>query len=415
MRAGSQASSGRTRRDAGILGSGSNANVIVVGAGVVGCSIAFHLSRAGAKVRVFDKGGICAGMSARSGALVRMHYTFRPEAELARRSLDYFQNWAEMVGGRCGFVRTGFAVVVDEHNTERLRANVAMLQSVGVDTRIVTPDELKQIEPAAYVDDVALAAIEPQSGYADPIATTESLADAARRHDAKFVLNSAIAQVVNRNGRAVGVVDSSGHTHEADAVCVVAGPWTDTLLAPLGVKIGIRAERAQIAFFKRPPQLRHSVYIDTIAGSYFRPHGDDLTLAGLGGWKPEPDADPDQFRESNDDDFVVAVRKRLAKRITSLADAAYAHGHAGIYDVSPDSRAVMGAVPGVAGLFVAAGFSGTGFKTAPAVGASMAELILDGRSATVDLAPFGFERIASGRLIESPNEYVMGAGFGHKL
>ncbi len=75
----------------------------------------------------------------------------------------------------------------------------------------------------------------------------------------------------------------------------MAGPWTDTLLAPLGVKIGIKSERAQIAFFKRPPQLKHCIYIDTIAGSYFRPHGDDLTLAGLGGWKPEAEANPDDF------------------------------------------------------------------------------------------------------------------------
>ncbi len=187
------------------------------------------------------------------------------------------------------------------------------------------------------------------------------------------------------------------------------------MLAPLGVRIGIKSERAQIAFFKRPPQLKHCVYIDTIAGSYFRPHGDNFTLAGLGGWKPEAEANPDNFRESNDDDFVAAVRKRLAQRIPAMAEAPYWHGHAGIYDVSPDARAVMGRVPGVDGVFVAAGFSGTGFKTAPAVGASMAELILTGSSTTVDLTPFGFERIISGCMIESPNEYEMGAGFGHKL
>ncbi len=392
-----------------------SANVIIIGAGVVGCSLAFHLARAGAKVRVFDKGGICAGMSARSGALVRMHYTFAPEAKLAWKSHRYFQNWNEMVGGRCDFVQTGFAVVVDERNRERLRANVAMLQGVGVDTEIVTADQLKKLEPEAFVDDLALAAIEPHSGYADPVATTESFAAAARKLGAEFSLNVAITKIAHRGGRAAGVIDASGRNREADAICVVAGPWTDALLAPLGLKIGIRNERAQIAFFKRPPQLKHYVYIDTIAGSYFRPHGDDLTLAGLGGWKPEPEADPDNFRESNDDDFVAAVRKRLVKRIPAMADAPYQRGHAGIYDVSPDGRAVMGAVPNLAGLFVAAGFSGTGFKTAPAVGASMAELILTGASKTVDLTPFGFERILNGRMIESPNEYEMGAGFGHKL
>jgi sarcosine oxidase subunit beta len=391
------------------------ANVIIIGAGVVGCSIAFHLARADANVRVFDKGGICAGMSARSGALVRMHYTFAPEAELAWKSLRYFQKWGKMIGGQCGFVRTGFTVVVDERNRQRLSANVAMLQRIGVDTHVVTADELRKLEPETFVDDVALAAIEPQSGYADPVATTESFATAARKLGAEFSLNALITKVVHRGGRAVGVIDSDGRTHEADVVCVVAGPWTDALIAPLGLRIGIKNERAQIAFFKRPPDLKHCIYIDTIAGSYFRSHGDDLTLAGLGGWKPEPEADPDNFREDNDDDFVAAVRKRLAKRIPAIADAPYSRGHAGIYDVSPDGRAVMGAVPKVPGLFVAAGFSGTGFKTAPAVGASMAELIMTGASKTVDLTPFGFERILSGQMIESEHEYEMGAGFGHKL
>jgi sarcosine oxidase subunit beta len=394
---------------------GDSVNVIVIGAGVVGCSLAFHLARAGAKVRVFDKGGICTGMSARSGALVRMHYTFAPEAELAWKSHLYFKNWSEMVGGRCGFVQTGFAIVVDERNRERLIANVAMLQRVGVDTEIVTAAELKKLEHGAFVDDVAMAAVEPQSGYADPVATTESFAAAARKLGAEFSLNAPIAKIAHRGGRAVGAIDGGGRTHEADAVCVVTGPWTDELLAPLGIRIGIKNERAQIAFFKRPPHLKHRIYIDTIAGSYFRPHGDDLTLVGLGGWKPEPRPDPDNFRERNDDDFIAAVRIRLARRIPAMRDAPYSHGHAGIYDVSPDGRAVMGAVPNVAGLFVAAGFSGTGFKTSPAVGASMAELILDGASKTVDLTPFGFERILSGRMIESPHEYEMGADFGHKL
>jgi sarcosine oxidase subunit beta len=99
-------------------GNKSEASVIVVGAGVVGCALAFHLAKLGAKVRVFDQGGICAGMSARSGALVRMHYTFAPEAELAWKSLPYFQNWRAMVGGECGFVRTSNVVVVSQRNAD---------------------------------------------------------------------------------------------------------------------------------------------------------------------------------------------------------------------------------------------------------------------------------------------------------
>jgi glycine/D-amino acid oxidase-like deaminating enzyme len=391
-------------------------DVIVIGAGVVGCSLAFHLARSGAKVTVFDKGEICSGMSARSGALVRMHYTFAPEAALAWKSFDYFANWKQKVGsGECGFVRTGFVLVVGPHNAARLRANVAMLQRVGVDTSILEREQLREIEPEANLEDVALAAYEPQSGYADPLATTLAFAEAARSRGAEFVTNTPIAAIEMSGARACGVRNGLGERHDAGAVCIVAGPWTDRLLRPPGAAIGIKAERAQIAFFKRPAGLRHRVYIDMIAGSYFRPHGDDLTLGGLGGWKPEPEPDPDGFRETNDADFIDVVRRRLARRIPRMADAPYVRGHAGIYDVSPDSRAVLGAIPGIDRLFVAAGFSGTGFKTSPAVGAAMAELILTGKTTTADISAFVVERFALGKPIRSENEYSMGAGFGHTL
>ena len=393
----------------------SNPDVIVVGAGVVGCSLAFHLARANARVLVFDKGDICAGMSARSGALIRMHYTFAPEVELAWKSLSYFSNWHEIVGGDCGFVRTSFALIVGDDNAARVRRNVAMMKSLGVEVELCDRAELQKIDSSVNISDIALAAYEPQSGYADPAATTRSLAEAAERHSAVFVLNSLVNEIVVEGGRALGVRKADGRTYTAGAVCIAAGPWTDRLLEPLSVRIGIKAERAQIAFFRRAPTTRHLAYIDCIAGSYLRPHGSDLTLAGLGEWRPENEPNPDDFRETNDPEFIDEVGRRLAHRLPQMKDAACVRGHAGIYDVSPDSRAVLGKVPGVDGLFVAAGFSGTGFKTSPAVGAAMAELILTGRSSTADISPFDFERIFSGHLIRPENEYVMGAGFGHSL
>jgi sarcosine oxidase subunit beta len=312
-------------------------------------------------------------------------------------------------------VRTGFTIVVGPPNAEKLRANVAMLRAVGVDTSVIEPAELRSLEPAINVDDVALAAYEPQSGYADPVAATRSIAEAAARHGAGFQLGVPIASIDAAGGRVRGVIDAAGKRHAADAVCVVAGPWTDRLLKPLGASIGIRAERAQIAFFKRPATLKHCGCIDTISGSYFRPQGAEETLIGLGDVKAEYEPDPDSFREDNDADFVTEVAERLAHRVPAMAGAGYSRGHAGIYDVSPDSRAVMGGVPDIGGLYVAAGFSGTGFKTAPAVGAAMAELILTGHPTTVDLRPFGFARLREGRPIRGEHEYLMGANFGHKL
>src|SRR5271166_6364012 len=410
--------------------------VIVVGAGVVGCSLAMHLARAGASVDVLERGDICAGMSARSGALVRMHYTFPPEVALAQASRRYFRNWPDIVGGECGFIETGFAIVVGEPNVEALRANVAMQRRLGVDTDIISPEELHRIDPNVNLEDVALAAYEPHSGYADPIATTHALADAARRAGARFHLRTPVASIRTRAARAIGAMDAAGHFHEADALCLVTGPWTAPLLAPLGVHVPITPERAQIAFFRRDSGLRHLIYIDTIAGSYFRPHGDNLSLAGLGGTKLD-DADPDRFREANDPEFIEDVRRRLGARIPALAEAPYARGHAGIYDVTPDQRPILDEVPGIDGLFIAAGFSGTGFKTAPAVGAAMSELILNGPSLSVipseaaespseqserlardlreAISPFTFTRFMTGKLLSGAHEYVFGSDFGHTL
>ncbi|HXN85001.1 MAG TPA: FAD-dependent oxidoreductase [Candidatus Binataceae bacterium] len=388
--------------------------VIVVGAGVVGCSIAMHLARAGAQVQVFDKSGMCSGMSARSGALVRMHYTFAPEADLAWKSLRYFQNWSEMIGGESGFTGTGFAMIVDDQNVAALRANVKMLQGLGIDTDVISAEELHRIDPNVNLEGVAMAAYEPQSGYADPVATTIAMADAAKRAGAEFHLNTPIESVRARAARVFGVLDAAGRFHEADAVCLVTGPWTEGLLTPFGAKIGITPERAQIAFFKRTPSIQHLTYIDTIAGSYFRPHATDLTLAGLGALKLD-ESSPDSFREANDPEFIEAVRKRLGARIPALASAAYVRGHAGIYDVTPDQRPVLDEIAGVSGLFVAAGFSGTGFKTSPAVGAAMSELIKTGASTTADLSPFSYIRFLQRKLIRSEHEYTMGANFGHTL
>jgi sarcosine oxidase subunit beta len=394
----------------------ASSNVIIVGAGVNGCSIAFHLARAGARVTVFDMRDVCAGMSARSGALVRMHYTFAPEAALAWKSLAYFENWRALVGsGACGFVRTGFVLVVGPENAGALRLNVEMLRSLGIDTELCDPAQLARVEPALRTDDVALAAFEPRSGYADPVATTRAFADAARKLGAGFELGVAVASIAVRGGRAVGVLDAAGRRHDSDSVVVVAGPWTDRLLAPLGVSLGLRAERAQIAFLRRPPALRHCACIDLVAASYFRPHGDDLTLVGMGQWKTEDAADADNFDPNNNSDFIAEARARIVRRIPALSGAPYSHGHAGIYDVSPDQRAVLGAIRDVPGLYVAAGFSGTGFKTSPAVGAAMAELILDGASRTADLTPFRFERLHAREFIRSPHEYAVGSDFGHSI
>ena len=390
---------------------------LIIGAGVMGASLAYHLTRAGmTRVTVVDKKGLCGGMTAKSGALVRMHYTNEPEARMAFAALRYFQHWQEMVGGQCGFTRTGFVVTVTPDNAARLCKNVEMLQRIGVTTSVITAQELQELQPFAQVDDLTVAAYEPESGYADPRATTTAFMQQAQRQGAVLREGVRVTAIRTAGGRVIGV-DTSGGPIDAPIVVVMAGPWSDRLLKTAGIDFPLIPQRAQIAFYQRPAELAkgHMVFIDGALGTYFRPHGTELTLIGVGHWKPEPPPDPDAYNEANDPDFIPAAQLKVARRIPALQHAEYVRGHAGIYDVSPDTRAILDRAPGVDGLYIAAGFSGTGFKISPAVGACMAELITQGRATFVDLTPFRFSRFEENRPIRGPHEYVLPADFGHRM
>jgi sarcosine oxidase, subunit beta len=390
---------------------------IIIGAGVMGASLAFHLTRAGLKpITILDKKGLCGGMTAKSGALVRMHYTNEPEARMAFAALPYFQHWRDMVGGECGFTRTGFIMTVTPDNADRLRKNVEMLQRVGVNTSVLTPQELRELQPFTRVDDLTVAAFEPESGYADPRATATAFMQQALQQGAILREGVAVTAIRASGGRVVGV-DTSDGPFDAPIVVVMAGPWSDRLLRTVGIDLSLTPQRAQVAFYHRPPTLAkgHMVFIDGALGTYFRPHSAGSTLIGVGRWKSEPPPDPDRYNEANDPDFIPAAKAKAARRIPGLQQAEYERGHAGIYDVSPDSRAILDRAPGLEGLFIAAGFSGTGFKISPTVGACMAELITRGQATFVDITPFRFSRFQENRPIRGPHEYVLPEDFGHRV
>src|SRR5512143_996076 len=153
----------------------NTADVIIIGAGVHGASLAFHLARRGVKAVVLEKKFVAAGATGRSSGLVRMHYDVRQDTELAWVSFQYFRNWKEMVGGECGFTRTGFVQLVSPPDTKVLKANVAQHQQLGIPVLLIDAGDLKRLAPAFAADDVELAAYEPESGYAMPSDTASAL------------------------------------------------------------------------------------------------------------------------------------------------------------------------------------------------------------------------------------------------
>src|SRR3712207_4900810 len=232
----------------------SSAEVVGVGAGVVGASVAFHLAERGVGTLVIDRYGPAAGSTARSGALIRAHYPTALEADLSWDSLtNYFEPWGARVGGGCGFTRTGFAYLVAEENVEALRYNVALQREGGVETSLVGPDALREAEPALRTDGVALAAYEPRGGYADPTAPAVGLLEAAERMGARFERRRA-TELLHGAGRVRGVATQVGPL-EAGVVVLAAGAWSVPLAGSAGLELPIRPARVSVALFERPYAL----------------------------------------------------------------------------------------------------------------------------------------------------------------
>ncbi|MBM3127078.1 MAG: FAD-binding oxidoreductase [Chloroflexi bacterium] len=362
------------------------ADVIIVGGGIVGCSAAFHLARRkGTRVLVVEKGPLGSGTTKRSGAFVRAAHAHPAEARLAVESTKFFQRWKEIVGGSCGWTPTGLIVVAPAEHAARLREQTAQLQALGADAQIISRGDVRDLQPAARVDDIALAAHEPSAGFVDPVLATQSLAARAKELGATFKTGTMVKSIRIEYGRVVGIETNIGLI-EALNVVLCTSAWTDRLLKPLKAEIGLRAHCAPIAFFDRPADLRagHCAFEDWTTGALFRPHTFGLTMGALN-TPPADDANPDSFDEAVAPAFVADLQQRIAARLPAMANARYARGHTGIYDLTPDDHAVVGRVPGITGLFVAAGFGGIGFALAPAVGACIGELVADGEARTVDV------------------------------
>jgi sarcosine oxidase subunit beta len=382
----------------------ARADIVILGAGVQGASLAFHLAQAGLAPLVLDRADV-TNATGRSSGLVRMHYDLSENAALAWHSLAYFRNWSDMVGGHCGFTRTGFLQLVPPDLTPQLAANVAMQQDMGIPTLLVAPDDVQRLAPDMTVDDIELAAYEPESGYADPATTAASFLAAARGLGATVQANEPAIALVIDGDRVVGV-----RTAQRDiatrTVVLAAGAWSARLAAPIGLDLPIRAWVHDTAYIARPPDMgAFPTFIDFARAMYVRPEGAHLVLVGLEDGNPVMDS-PDDVRRGAAD-FTDRVVERIVQRLPRLAEGGLQSANYGVDGLTPDQQPIIGpASPhGPEGLWLDTGFSGTGFKTAPAVGAALARMIVDGPSASPELAVFGWDRFHGPRRIEPLHPY----------
>lgn len=377
-------------------------DAILIGAGVMGASIAHNLSQRGLKVLILERQSVAVGATGASSGLVRMHYDIEVDSALAWQSFHFFRNWRELIGGECGFTRTGFLQIVGPEKNPQLRANVEMQKRIGILTDVVTTEEVRKIAPMIKTADFELAAYEPESGYADPVLVTNSFIANAKACGSVLLQDCEVTGIRVRGGKVVGV-DAGRGSFDAPILVNCAGTFADRIGRMVGVEIPLDTWSHDVAFVKRPPEVgMHPTVIDDALSMYFRPEG-ELTLIGLEdcnrmGEPPESDLG------RVDPEFVMRAIERICERIEGMESGSLHSTHVGRDGLTPDQRAIIDKA-GPDGFYVACGFSGTGFKLSPAVGVCVAELILDGSAKLVDISSLNLGRFARGELLRGEHSY----------
>jgi glycine/D-amino acid oxidase-like deaminating enzyme len=385
-----------------------SADVIVIGAGVAGASTAFHLSRLGAgDVLVVDRATAGSGMSSRSSAMIRMHYTFRPEVELAVRSDRMFGSWTELTGRPAFVRRTGFARIVLPGEEQALRANVAMQRDCGARAEVLAARDFAALAPGLRTDDLTEVAWEPDGGYGDGALVAGDLLAAARDRGVRYRPHTPVRGLLREGDRVTGIQTPDGPEH-AGIVVAAAGVWSPALLASIGVDLPIETEFHEVAVLSHAPgQGTPVACIDSTTQTYFRPEaGGTRTL--VGSFTGPRGIDPDTVAPGGGDpaEGLAGLAGAASRRVPALADAGLVTGVTGVYDMTPDGRPMLGGWPGLDGLVLAAGFSGTGFKISPAVGEAVAALVT-GRpvAGSVDITSLRPGRFAEGQPVSPPYPY----------
>jgi sarcosine oxidase subunit beta len=375
----------------------TSADVVIVGGGAVGVSAAYHLAAAGAgRVMLLERAdAVGTGSTGACAGGFRHQFSSWINIQLSLASVPMIVGFSQVHGLPLDVARDGYLFLVrSEVEWASFRAAAELQRSLGVDVQLLTPEDAAEVAPGIALDGLVGATFCPDDGIADPGGLTQGYATAARRAGAEIVFGTDVTGIEVQGGRAVGVRTRTDLI-EADVVVNAAGPWAGALAASAGIELPLEPIPRMVVTtgpFEGMPS-RRTLVIDAATSYYFHKEGDGV-LTGMGGRDEVP-----SFDLSVDRRFVEEELLPTAVRVfPPIERAGIANMWAGLYEMTPDRHPIIGESP-VPGLLLANGFSGHGFQHAPIVGKLLAELVVDGRAHSVDIASLAFERFARGELV----------------
>lgn len=388
---------------------GETSDAIVIGGGVIGLCCAQQLIEQGlTKVILLEKRFVGAGSSGKSGAILRQHYSHRTTIGMARQSLIYYRAFQERYGHDIGFKQTPLIFLCHDDDSAALEANVALQTSLGVTTEILDPVQLRQLDRRAAFGDEVRAAYEPEAAYVDAGRTIHALASLCKNSGVDLRQDSAVTDVLLRGDRVCGVRIDGGVSIEAPVVINAGGPWAAILCRRLGLNLPLATIRPEQAYLMPPGEYGSEpfIYGDLLTGLYWKPEPAGWTRIGKMSYDgDEQVTDPDNYNEGVSDQFIESCRQGIAQRLPAYRNAVSWGGCGALYTVTPDAHALIGEVEQIRGFYLVAGFSGHGFKMAPAVGQGVAALVTGNDPGAFAPGFFAVDRFDKGHPIETAYRY----------
>jgi sarcosine oxidase subunit beta len=376
------------------------ADVVIIGSGIVGASIAFHLTEAGCRdVLVLEREAHQGkGSTGKSMGGVRAQFATPVNILMSLYSIDFFAHFDELTGYPSDYRPHGylFAATTGRH-LDYLKANRERQMALGLkNVQLVSRDEIVEMVPQLRSDDIIGGTFCPTDGFVDPHSVMMGFMQCAREHGARLRLSASVTGIDVEDGVVKGVSTTRGPV-ATRAVVVAAGAWASEVARLAGCELPVKPLRRQLVptepFDKLP--ARFPMVIDMSTGFHFRREGRRILLA----WNDHEETHG--FKTDFEPSFIEKILTRAADRVPCLAEAEVNPGRAwaGLYEMTPDHHAIIGAAPEVRGLFLASGFSGHGVMHSPATGKLVSELILHGETRLLDARPLRLERFSEGDLL----------------
>ncbi len=372
---------------------------MIVGGGVIGASIAYHLTARGARsVLVLERDVLGAGSTGKNAGGIRQQFSSEINVRLSQLSLPRFERFEDEFGIDIAFQQVGYLfLITEERDVATFERSLKLWQRLGVPAHRVEVDEIRSIFPELALDDVLFGTFCHRDGHADPMSILNGFVARARAGGATFREHAAVSGIDLERGR-VRAVRVGDERIECDVVIDAAGAWAPQVGAMVGVDLPIRPLRRHIFVTDGTGGLDHPIPLTIEFASTLYMHRESGgILLGM--------ADPNDgpaYSETVNWDFLPAVVERGLARLPLLERTSVRSGWAGLYEDTPDKHPIIGCVDGVEGFVMAAGFSGHGLMHAPAVGEIVADLVV-GRPASFDVAPLGLARFTSGEPVKEHN------------